>query len=143
MSSISPVFSALETSRNGLSVYKTWLDAIADNIANVNTVRPGDEDAFAARYIVAEAVDYGNAAAPGVGKGARVNRVEFGSKEGRLVHDPEHPLADENGNIRLPDIDMNEQMTSMIMAQRGYQANISVVERARNMYESALRIGRG
>lgn len=139
---MSAVFSALETSRNGLSTYKTWLDAIADNIANANTVRPGDEEAFAARYIVAEAVDYGNAAAPGVGKGSRVNRVEFGSTEGRLVHDPDHPLADEDGYIRLPDIDMNEQMTSMIMAQRGYQANISVVERARNLYESALRIGR-
>lgn len=139
---MSSVFSALETSRNGLSTYKTWLDAIADNIANANTVRPGDEAAFAARFIVAEAVDYGNAAAPGVGKGSRVNRVEFGSTEGRLVHDPDHPLADEDGYIRLPDIDMNEQMTSMIMAQRGYQANVSVVERARNVYESALRIGR-
>lgn len=139
---MSSVFSALETSRNGLSTYKTWLDAIADNIANANTVRAGDEEAFAARYIVAEAVDYGNASAPGVGNGSRVNRVEFGSTEGRLVHDPEHPLADEDGYIRLPDIDMNEQMTSMIMAQRGYQANVSVVERARNVYESALRIGR-
>lgn len=138
---MSAIFSALETSANGLGVYKTWLDAIADNIANVNTVRATDEEAFAARYIVAEAVDYGNAVAPGIGNGARVNQVAWGDTEGRLVHQPDHPLADEEGMIRLPDIDMNEQMTSMIMAQRGYQANISVVERARNVYESALRIG--
>ena len=138
---MSSVFSALESSRNGLSVYKTWLDAIADNIANVNTVRPADEAAFAARYVVAEAVDYGDAAAPGVGNGARVQRVAFGPDEGRLVYSPGHPMADEEGMIRVPDIDMNEQMTSLIVAQRSYQANVSVVERARAAYESALRIG--
>ncbi len=138
---MSAIFSALETSSNGLSVYKTWLDAIADNIANVNTVRASDEPAFAARYVVAEAVDYGNAAAPGVGNGPRVSRVAFGSDEGRLTYQPDHPLADADGMVRLPDIDMNEQMTAMIMAQRGYQANVSVLERARNAYESALRIG--
>jgi flagellar basal-body rod protein FlgC len=139
---MSAVFSALESSRNGLTVYKTWLDAIADNIANVNTVRPAGEEAFAARYVVAEAIDYGTAAAPGIGNGARVNRVAWGSTEGRLVYAPDHPYADEEGLIRVPDIDMNEQMTALIMAQRSYQANISVVERARNAYESALRIGR-
>lgn len=138
---MSSVFSALESSRNGLSVYKTWLDAIADNIANVNTVRPAGEDAFAARYVVAEAVDYGSAAAPGVGNGARVSRVAFGPSEGRAVYAPDHPYADEEGLIRVPDIDMNEQMTSLIVAQRSYQANISVVERARAAYEAALRIG--
>ncbi len=139
---MSAVFSAMETASNGLGVYKTWLDAIADNIANINTVRPGDEEAFAARYIVAEAVAYGEAAAPGIGKGSRVASIQFGSTEGRLVHQPDHPLADENGMIRLPDIDLNEQMTAMIVAQRSYEANVSVVERARNVYQAALRIGR-
>lgn len=140
---MSAIFSALESSRNGLTVYRTWLDAIADNIANVNTVRPPDEAVFAARYVVAEAVDYGRAVNPGIGNGSRVRGVEFGPDEGRMVYDPDHPYADEAGYIRVPQIDMNEQMTSMLMAQRGYQANIQVVERARNAYESALRIGRG
>ncbi len=139
---MSAVFSALETSRNGLTTYKTWLDAIADNIANVNTVRRADEEAFAARYVVAEAVDYGTAARPGIGNGSRVTAIELGSTEGRLVHDPDHPLADEEGMVRLPDIDLNEQMTSMIIAQRSYQANIAVVERARATYQSAISIGR-
>lgn len=138
---MSAIFSALQTASNGLGVYKTWLDAIADNIANVNTVRPTDEDAFAARYVIAEAVDYGQAAAPGIGNGSRVGGVAFGSREGRLVHDPDHPFADDDGMVRLPDIDMNEQMTNLIIAQRSYQANVSVVERARNVYEAALRIG--
>lgn len=139
---MSSVFSALETSSNGLHVYKTWLDAIADNVANANTVKPFDEPAFQARYVSAAAVDYGQAAEPGIGNGARVQGVLFGSAEGRLVYDPQHPLANEEGYVKFPRVDMGQQLTDMIVAQRGYQANIAVVERARNLYEAALRIGR-
>jgi flagellar basal-body rod protein FlgC len=68
--------------------------------------------------------------------------VLYGSAEGRLVHDPSHPLADENGMIRMPDIELGDQMTQLIAAQRGYQANLAVVERARDAYAQALQIGR-
>jgi flagellar basal-body rod protein FlgC len=135
-------FPVLSTMANGLSVFRTWMDAIGDNLANLNTVRRTDEDAFQARYVVAEAVDYGSAATPGIGTGSRVAGVAFGSAEGRLVHDPDHPLADADGMVRLPDIDMATQMTQLIQAQRGYQANLAVVDRARDAYLAALQIGR-
>src|SRR3546814_2806869 len=82
---------------NGISVFRTWMDAIGDNLANLNTVRSTDEAAFQARYVVAEAVDYGSAGVSGVGTGSRVAGIEYGSAEGRLVHQPDHPLADEDG----------------------------------------------
>lgn len=135
-------FPVLSTSANGLRVFRTWMDAVGDNLANLETVRATDQEAFRARYVVAEAVDYGTAATPGIGTGSRVARVEFGDAEGRLVSDPEHPLADENGMVRLPDIDLPAQMTQLIQAQRGYQANLAVVDRARDAYLSALQIGR-
>jgi flagellar basal-body rod protein FlgC len=135
-------FPVLSTMANGLSVFRTWMDAIGDNLANLNTVRSTDEDAFQARYVVAEAVDYGTAATPGIGTGSRVAGVEFGSAEGRVVYDPEHPLADAEGMVRMPDIDMGTQMTQLIQAQRGYQANLAVVDRARDAYLAALQIGR-
>lgn len=135
-------FPVLSTMANGLSVFRTWMDAVGDNLANLNTVRRTDEAAFQARFVVAEAVDYGNAATPGIGSGSRVAGVAFGSPEGRLVHDPEHPLADEDGMVRLPDIDMATQMTQLIQAQRGYQANLAVVDRARDAYLAALQIGK-
>lgn len=140
---MSAVFSMLETGRNGLHTYQSWLDAIADNVANANVVRPADEEPFRARYIVAEAVDYGSAAEPGIGNGSRVRGVELGPAEGRLVHDPDHPFADEAGMIRYPSIDMGQQLTDMIAAQRAYQANVASVERARTAYQTALQIGRG
>lgn len=137
-----PTFPVLSTSANGLRVFRTWMDAVGDNLANLETVRATDDEAFRARYVVAESVDYGGAATPGIGTGSRVAGVEFGNAEGRLVHDPDHPLADEDGMVRYPDIDLAAQMTQLIQAQRGYQANLAVVDRARDAYLSALQIGR-
>ncbi len=129
-------FDAIGIAGSGMTVYRTWLDAISDNLANMSTVTSTDEDAFRARYVVAEAVDYG---AEG---GTRVAGVTFGAAEGRLVHEPDHPMADAEGYVRYPDIDMSSQMTQLIMAQRGYQANAAVVDRAKETYQAALQIGR-
>jgi flagellar basal-body rod protein FlgC len=132
------IFDTFGISGSGLMTHRKWLDAVSDNIANVNTVRRTDEDAFQQRMVVAEAVEYGT----GEG-GVRVARAEFGNAEGRLVHQPDHPLADEAGYVKYPDIDLGDQMSQMIMAQRGYQANLAVVERATEAYRAALQLGKG
>ena len=136
------IFGALATSSSGLQTYRTWMDAISDNMANLNTVRPTDQEAFRARFVVAEAIEYGRAGMPGIGGGSRVAGIEQGNAEGRLVYEPDHPLADADGYVRYPDIDMATQMTSLLMAQRGYQANLAVVERATQSYQAALQLGR-
>jgi flagellar basal-body rod protein FlgC len=133
-----PIFDTFGISGSGLMTHRKWLDAVSDNIANVNTVRRTDEDAFQQRMVVAEAVEYGT----GEG-GVRVARAEFGNAEGRLVHQPDHPLADDAGYVKYPDIDLGDQMSQMIMAQRGYQANLAVVERATEAYKAALMLGKG
>jgi flagellar basal-body rod protein FlgC len=132
------VFDTLGISGSGLLAHRKWLDAVSDNISNINTVNPADQDAFQERFVVAQAMDYGS----GEG-GVRVARAEFGSAEGRLVYEPDHPLADAEGYVRYPDIDLGEQMTQLLMAQRGYQANLAVVERATNAYQAALQLGKG
>ena len=125
---------AIGIAGSALSVHRQWLDAIADNIANANNVSSTDGAAFQARYLVAEA---------GEGTtGVSVTRIESGDAEGRIVNQPDHPLADADGNVRYPDIDLAEQMGALIMAQRGYQANAAVVDRAKTSYEAALQIGR-
>lgn len=132
------IFDTLGISGSGLMTHRKWLDAVSDNIANINTVNPAGQDAFRERFVVAQSVDYGS----GEG-GVRVARVEFGDAEGRMVYQPDHPLADEEGYVRYPDIDLGDQMTQMMIAQRGYQANLAVVERATNMYQAALQLGKG
>jgi len=134
-----PLFGSIGIAGTGLTVYRKWLDAVSDNIANVNNASATSGEAFQARYVVAKAVDYG-AGTGGVEVGAA---LLSGKTEGRMVYEPEHPLADEGGYVRYPDIDMGSQMSQLIMAQRGYQANLAVVDRAKDAYQAALQLGRG
>ena len=131
-------FDALGISGSGLLVHRRWMDAVSDNMANLNTVNPYESEPFRERLIVAQAVGYGS----GEG-GVRVARAEFGGDpQGRVVYEPDHPLANEDGMVRYPDIDMGDQMVSLMMAQRGYQANLAVVERATSAYQAALQLGK-
>jgi flagellar basal-body rod protein FlgC len=130
------MFGAIDNAGSGLVVYRKWLDAVSDNIANLNDVRATSGPAFQARYVVAQAKDYGSAG------GAQVAGTTYGSAEGRLVYSPDHPLADANGYVRMPDIDLADQMGQLIMAQRGYQAQLSVVQRAQDVYAKALELGK-
>ena len=127
-------FDAIGIAGTGLTLHRKWLDAISDNLANANNATRTSDAAFQARYIVAQA---------GEGtSGAYVAGVAYGDPQGVIVNDPNNPLADADGNVRYPDVDMGEQMGELIMAQRGYQANAAVVDRAKTTYEAALQIGR-
>lgn len=131
------MFDALNISGSGLYAHRKWMDAVSDNIANINTVSSTDGEAFKERFVVAQAVDYGS----GEG-GVRVAGTQFGSGEGRIVNEPDNPLADADGNVRYPDIDLGDQMTQLMMAQRGYQANLSAIDRATDAYKAALNLGK-
>jgi flagellar basal-body rod protein FlgC len=125
---------AIGIAGTALTVHRKWLDAVSDNLANMNTVSATSDDAFQARYLIAQE-GQGNS-------GVYVAGTALGDAEGRLVYEPDHPLADENGYVRYPDIDMAAQMGQLILAQRGYQANAAVVDRAKDIYQAALQIGR-
>jgi flagellar basal-body rod protein FlgC len=127
-------FDAIGIAGTGLTLHRKWLDAISDNMANINTAKPTDGAAFQARYIVAQEGE-------GV-SGAYVAGAAYGSAEGRMVYEPDNPIADAKGYVRYPDIDLSSQMGALIMAQRGYQANAAVVDRAKETYQAALEIGR-
>jgi flagellar basal-body rod protein FlgC len=127
------MFGVLDSSAGGLHVYRAWLDAVSDNIANLDTVRPTSEPAFQERFVAAQVASDGSAELAG---------VRLGDPTGRLVYEPSNPMADADGMVRYPDIDLGDQMTSLILAQRGYQANLAVIERARDSYAQALNLGK-
>ena len=130
------MFAAFQVAGSGLLATRKWLDAVSDNIANMNNVSRTSDRAFQARMVVAQAEQYGNAG------GVRVAGAMFGDPQGRVVHQPDHPLADEQGYVRVPDIDLGDQMTQLMIAQRGYQANLSVVKHAQDAYSQALQLGK-
>jgi flagellar basal-body rod protein FlgC len=131
------MFDALSVIGSAMHVHQTWMDALSDNIANVNTVRRTSDPAFQARYVVATSVENGS-----TGAGVAVAGIALGSAAGRMVYSPNDPMADAKGYVRLPDIDLGEQMTDMIMAQRGYQANVANLDRVRETYQAAIQMGR-
>jgi len=127
-------FNAIGTAASGVTVYRKWLDAVSDNIANMDNVSKTSENAFQARYVVAQEAQDGN--------GAQVGGIAYGSAEGVLSYEPDNPMADTEGYVRRPDIDLGGQMAQLMMAQRAYQANLSVVDRARESYNAAIQLGR-
>jgi flagellar basal-body rod protein FlgC len=129
-------FDVLNIAGTGLNMHQTWLDSLSYNIANVNTVRATSGKAFQAQYTMAQSVD--NAG----GAGVRVSGIALGDPVGRLVYQPDHPLADAKGYVRLPEIDLGSQMSQLIIAQRGFQAQSAVIKNAQDVYSSALSIGR-
>jgi flagellar basal-body rod protein FlgC len=134
------MFDAIDTSATGLSVYRTWIDTIANNIANVNDESPTSGPAFQAQYVQATPVGDGP---DGVGHGVQATGLPGSSPAGIPTYDATSPVADANGYVRRPDIDMGQQMGNLIMAQRAFQANANVVDRAKDVYESAIAIGKG
>jgi flagellar basal-body rod protein FlgC len=128
------MFSTIGIAATGVAAHRAWLDAVSDNIANINDVTSTGSTAYQERFVaVREAAD---------GKGVAVTGVDLGSGAGVEEYQPGHPLADANGMIRRPDIDLGTEMGDLIMAQRGYQANLSVVDRAHDAYLAAMQLGR-
>lgn len=125
---------ALSIASSGLNVHSQWLNAISDNLANANDVTSTSSSAFQTRYVEATAQAGVN--------GVEVTGVKLGSSTGTLEYSPNNPLADKDGYVRVANVDVSEQMGAMIMAQRGYQANAAVIDRAQSMYEAGIAIGK-
>ncbi|HJQ07386.1 MAG TPA: flagellar basal body rod C-terminal domain-containing protein [Nocardioides sp.] len=125
-------FDTLSIANTALGAHQTWLDAVADNIANVNTVRSTSQSAFQATYVEFAADSHG---------GVDVAGYAHGDATGLVVSQPDSPLADAQGYVRAPDIDLADQMGELVMAQRGYQASVQVTKTAQDTYSAALQIG--
>jgi flagellar basal-body rod protein FlgC len=126
-------FDLLRIADTSLGFHQTWLDALANNIANINTVTPTSQNAFQAQMVMARARPDG---------GVDVAGIALSDPQGRVVNNPESPLADADGNVRLPEIDLASQMSQLVMAQRGFQASVQVTKTAQDTYAAALQIGR-
>lgn len=126
-------YDAIGISSTGMTLSQTWLNAISDNLANINDTASPNSPVFQERYVQAQA----NPGLNGVATPATV----FGSAAGQLVYDPGNPVANAQGYVKDTTIDMSTQMTDLIEAQRAYQANSNAISSAKDMYQAALQIG--
>lgn len=150
------IFASINTASSGLTAQRLRQDVIADNIANVNTTRTTEGGPFRrSRVVLRPRVDQPYWRTPflprpldhGVGNGVRVVSVEKDmDSETRLVWDPTHPDAIQSGPnegyVEMPNVNVVGEMVDLISASRSYEANLSVIDGAKNMFQRALDIGR-
>jgi flagellar basal-body rod protein FlgC len=133
------IFNTLQISASALTAERLRLDIIAGNIANANTTRTAEGGPYRRKTAVfAEAL----ADAEKAGRGVRVAAVREDNSPNRLEYDPQHPDADELGYVAYPNINVVQEMVDMITATRSYEANTTVLNSTKNMFQKALEIGR-
>jgi flagellar basal-body rod protein FlgC len=134
------MFPTFDIASSALTTHRIWMNALADNIANINTVKPMNKAAYQEKFIVAQEIPSSPGDPVGVGGGVAPVAVQYGDATGMVTYDPTNPLADKHGLVRRPSENLGDQMTNLIIAQRGYQLNLAVIDRAKNSYQQALDI---
>ncbi|MDR0496100.1 MAG: flagellar basal body rod protein FlgC [Treponema sp.] len=149
------LFTSINIASSGMSAQRTRSDVISDNMANASTTRTAEGGPFRrSRTILRPRVDSPYWRSPflpegmdnGIGGGVRIAEIQKDYKtENRLMYDPTHPDAIKSGPregyVELPNVDVVSEMVDLIAASRAYEANASVIEGAKAMFQKALQIG--
>lgn len=143
------MFDSINISTSALTAGKTRIDIINKNMANVNTTRATGGMPYRRQMVVYKE----NKSTPFSaylerqsnkfnGNGVMISEVVEDDTPFKLKYEPGHPDADENGYVRLPNVDMVNEMVDMIDAQRAYEANITAMNATKTMLMKTLDIGR-
>lgn len=136
------LFNIFTISGSGMSAQSLRLNTTASNIANANSVASSETETYRTRHLVFESE---------LSTLMSTNKQLTGVKVSQLIESdapllkefsPKHPLADKDGYIYKPDVNVMEQMADMISASRSYQLNVQVTEAAKSMLQQTLGIGK-
>lgn len=148
------IFSAINSSASGMTAQRIRMDTISENIANINTTRTEDGGPYRRKTVVFQEVEnkpfseYLNTKSKdilrsGNSGGVKVARIVEDTSPFKKVYDPNHPDADQDGYVSMPNVDMLSEMVNMISATRAYEANVTTINAAKSMAMKALEIGNG
>lgn len=139
---------AQEISRSALDVEWQRLQVIAQNLANMNTSRTAEGGAYQPVRLVsgprgsfADAIAGQASGRAAAGRGVQVLGVEPIAGNARRVHEPDHPHADAEGFVTYPAVDHAGEMTLLIQTSRVYEANLTALSIAHQMYARAMQLG--
>jgi len=140
-------FSALEILTSGMRAERIRMNVSSSNLANAKTTRTAEGGPYRRQKVVFEAVkaqqggfvpsQFENAL-----KRVEVTGVEKDTTAPRRVYDPGHPDADKTGYVSMPNVNMVEEMVTMMTAARTYEANLSAMRTLLNMAQRSLKIGK-
>jgi flagellar basal-body rod protein FlgC len=144
--SVVGVFSAMEVAASGLSAERTRMNTIASNLANARTTRTAEGGPYKRIDPIFEAVPVNQTGATDPTSAAitqvRVNQVVQDQRDPQLVFDPGNPDANGEGYVRMPNVNVVEEMVNMITASRAYEAGVTSIETVKGMARSAIAIGK-
>jgi flagellar basal-body rod protein FlgC len=143
------LYDALQTSSSGLSAQRLRMNLISANLANVNTTRTPEGGPYRRKEVVFEAKP--NPGAFRDALRAHQGKAPADVRAAQIIEDtrppaqkfaPQHPDADAEGYVRMPNVNVMEEMVNMISATRSYEANVTAIRAAKDMALKALEIGK-
>ncbi len=141
------LFAATNISASGLSAERFRMEVVANNLANANSTRTPGGGPFRRQEVVFAAVmdDRMRRELPGMANlgGVRVEGVVDDLSDLQLVYNPGHPDADLDGYVLMPNVQLPIELVNLITANRGYEANLKVLQAFRQQIEQALTLLRG
>jgi len=139
-------FKVFDIAGAGLSAQSVRLNTVASNLANADSVSGDPSTVYKARHPVFQAVQAAvgaAAAAQGASGGASVRVAGIVESQAPAIvrNDPGNPLADAQGNVYAPNVNVIEEMTDMISASRAYQNDVEVMSTAKDLMLATLKLG--
>ncbi|HEB30439.1 MAG TPA: flagellar basal body rod protein FlgC [Spirochaetes bacterium] len=148
------IFTSINIASTGLTAQRLRMDVISNNIANANTTRTTDGEAFRRKRVILrprnDQPEFRTRFLPqslwhGMGEGVRAIKIEEDRSPARLVYDPTHPDAVKSGQlkgyVKYPNVNVVTEMVDMISASRAYEANVTVIQNSGQMFMKGLEIG--
>ena len=141
-------FKAFEIAGSGMSAQSVRLNTTASNLANAESVSGDPNQVYKPRHPIFEAVRAQLAAAAGQNGGndnaaVRVRGIYESQAPATQRYEPGNPLADSNGYVYAPSVNVVEEMVNMISASRSYQNNVEVMNTSKDLLMATLRLGQG
>ncbi len=131
-------FDSINIASSGLNAQRLRMNIIASNIANADSVKTPEGGPYRRKDVIFRAVGYGQF--PEILKKVQVADVVRDDTPPKLVYDPSNPMANRDGYVAYPNINPVIEMTNLIDAMRSYQANMSVVDSAKQAVQAALNV---
>ena len=135
------LFNVFNITGSGMSAQSMRLNTTASNIANADSVSSSVDETYRARHPVFAAAMQKAAAGQDSSVGVQVLGIVESDKPLNVEYSPTHPMADKDGFIYKPNVNVIEEMTNMISASRSYQTNVQLAESAKNMLNKTLTLG--
>lgn len=132
------LFRVFDISSSAMHAQSARLNAVASNLANAESVTSSNGQPYRAKQVVFQAAQVGQGSNA---LGVKVAGVMEDQSPAKLMFDPRHPLADANGYVAMPNVNMVEEMTNMISASRSYQTNAEVMNTAKQLLLKTLTLG--